>query len=119
MSVRHLISGASHKAARLRPSPNMNETPIAVVAAKTPEAVGARDRLLRRYSHVSPERAKVIVALGGDGFMLETLRSTLDRDVAVYGMNLGSVGFLMNQFRAQGLPGRIARADRVILHPLE
>jgi NAD+ kinase len=97
----------------------MTETSIAFVAAKTPEASAARDRLLARYPHVSPDRAKIIVALGGDGFMLETLRRTIDRDVAVYGMNRGSVGFLMNQFRASGLPARIARADRVILHPLE
>ncbi len=97
----------------------MKHPPIAVVAAKTPEADAARRQLLRRYAHVAPERARVIVALGGDGFMLETLRRTFNRDVAVYGMNRGSVGFLMNEFRVAGLLARIARAERVDLHPLE
>ncbi len=97
----------------------MPQSTIAFVAAKTPEAEAARKRLAARYPHVPPERAKVIVALGGDGFMLETLRGTFDRDVAVYGMNRGSVGFLMNEYRAAGLAARIERAMRVALHPLE
>jgi NAD+ kinase len=97
----------------------MSHPPIAIVAAKTPEAEAARRQLRRRYADVAPERAKVIVALGGDGFMLETLRRTFNRDVAVYGMNRGSVGFLMNEHRVPGLLARIARAERVVLHPLE
>jgi len=97
----------------------MSLPPIAFVAAKTNEAEAARKALAGRYPHVSPERAKIVVALGGDGFMLETLRASIDRDVAVYGMNRGSVGFLMNRFRARGLLQRLARAERVKLHPLE
>ncbi|MGH7003637.1 MAG: NAD(+)/NADH kinase, partial [Alphaproteobacteria bacterium] len=97
----------------------MPSLPIAFVAAKTNEAEAARKALSRLYPHVSPERAKVLVALGGDGFMLETLRSTFDRDVAVYGMNRGSVGFLMNEFRARGLLQRLEEAERVKLRPLE
>jgi NAD+ kinase len=97
----------------------MTVPPIAFVAAKTKEAEAARKALARRYPHVAPERAKIIVALGGDGFMLETLRANIDRDAAVYGMNRGSVGFLMNEFRARGLLQRLARAERVKLRPLE
>ncbi len=93
--------------------------PIAFAAAPTKEAEAARRMLARLYPHVPPERAKVVVALGGDGFMLETLRAGINRDVAVYGMNRGSVGFLMNEFRARGLLQRLARAERVKLRPLE
>ena len=93
--------------------------PIAFVAAKTKEAEAARKTLGRLYQHVAPERAKILIALGGDGFMLETLRGTFDRDVAVYGMNRGSVGFLMNEYRARGLMQRLARAVTVQLRPLE
>src|SRR5262245_43982989 len=93
--------------------------PIAFVAAKTKEAEGARRTLTRLYRHVAPERAKILVALGGDGFMLEALRRSIDRDVAVYGMNRGSVGFLMNEFTARGLMQRLERAERVKLRPLE
>jgi NAD+ kinase len=93
--------------------------PIAFVAAKTKEAEAARRMLARLYPHVPPGRAKIVVALGGDGFMLETLRGSIDRDVAVYGMNRGSVGFLMNEFRARGLFQRLERAERVKLRPLE
>ncbi len=93
--------------------------PIAFVAAPTKEAEAARRMLARLYPHVPVERAKIVVALGGDGFMLETLRASINRDVAVYGMNRGSVGFLMNEFRARGLQQRLARAERVKLRPLE
>jgi NAD+ kinase len=97
----------------------MASPPIAFVAAKTKEAEAARKQLAVRYPHVTPDRAKVLVALGGDGFMLEALRGTIDRDVAVYGMNRGSVGFLMNEFRPGGLLQRLERAERVKLRPLE
>jgi NAD+ kinase len=97
----------------------MPSPPIAFVAAKTKEAEAARRTLARLYPNVPPGRAKIIVALGGDGFMLEALRASIDRDVAVYGMNRGSVGFLMNAFRARGLMQRLARAERVKLRPLE
>ncbi len=93
--------------------------PIAFAAAPTKEAEAARRILARLYAHVPLERAKVVVALGGDGFMLETLRASINRDVAVYGMNRGSVGFMMNEFRARGLLQRLERAERVKLRPLE
>ncbi|KKK59690.1 hypothetical protein LCGC14_3031860, partial [marine sediment metagenome] len=59
-----------------------------------------------------------IVALGGDGFMLQTLHANMGRDVAIYGMNRGSVGFLMNGYDEEDLPERLARAESVKLHPL-
>ena len=93
--------------------------PIAFAAAPTKEAEAARRMLARLYAHVPLERAKIVVALGGDGFMLETLRASINRDVAVYGMNRGSGGFMMNEFRARGLLQRIERAERVKLRPLE
>jgi len=93
--------------------------PIAFVAAKTKEAEAARRMLTRLYPHVPPARAKIVVALGGDGFMLEALRASINRDVAVYGMNRGSVGFMMNEFRARSLFQRLERAERVKLRPLE
>jgi len=65
------------------------------------------------------EQADVIVALGGDGFMLETLHANLRARKPVYGMNWGSVGFLMNDYAIEGLPERVAEADRTIIHPLQ
>jgi NAD+ kinase len=92
---------------------------FAFLAADTEEARNVRARLEARYETVAPEEAEVIVALGGDGFMLETLHATLDRDVAIFGMNCGTVGFLMNGFEEEGLPERLATAERVTLHPLK
>jgi len=97
----------------------MTHPTFAFVAARTDEAQAARDRLQARYGGAKPEAAEVIVALGGDGFMLETLHATLDRDVAIFGMNCGTVGFLMNGFEEEGLPERLAAAERVTLHPLK
>jgi NAD+ kinase len=91
---------------------------IGFAAAPTPLAAGARDRLIARYGDSPPEDADVIVCLGGDGFMLETLHRTLGRPVPVYGMNCGSVGFLMNEYSEEDLPGRLARAQAAVLHPL-
>ena len=91
---------------------------IAFVALKSDAAQAARRRLERRYGGVSPRRADVIVALGGDGFMLQTLHRYMDRDVPIYGMNQGTVGFLMNTYRETGLMRRLARAETALLHPL-
>jgi NAD+ kinase len=92
---------------------------IAVVAAETEAAQQALEELCRIYPCVPPERAEVIVPLGGDGFMLETLHRYLSRGVPIYGMHRGSVGFLMNVYRPQGLYERLAAAQPVLLHPLE
>ena len=91
---------------------------IAFVASPTVLATEARARLLMRYGDCSLDHATVVVALGGDGFMLETLHRVLARDLPVYGMNCGSVGFLMNTFSEDDLPGRLMRAQETMLHPL-
>ena len=91
---------------------------IAFVAADTQEARQAKARLQARYKHTTPGRADVIVALGGDGFMLHTLHRYLKLGVPIYGMNRGTVGFLMNEYRATRLVQRLDRAEAVDLHPL-
>jgi NAD+ kinase len=91
---------------------------INFAAASTPLAIDARNRLVARYGDCSFETASVVVALGGDGSMLETIHRVLDRGIPVYGMNCGSVGFLMNTFSEDDLPGRLARAQAAELHPL-
>ncbi|MES2861555.1 MAG: NAD kinase [Pseudomonadota bacterium] len=92
---------------------------IAFCASDRPEAQTARDRLAERYGSVPPEEAQIIVALGGDGFMLETLHTHLTSRTPVYGMNRGSVGFLMNDYEEDGLLDRIAAAGRAVIHPLQ
>ncbi|WP_049621688.1 NAD kinase [Frateuria defendens] len=92
---------------------------LAFVASHTSVAQEARHALVERYGEVPPAEAEVIVALGGDGFMLRTLHTYRALEVPVYGMKLGQVGFLMNKYRAEDLPGRIAKAHAAVLHPLE
>ena len=91
---------------------------LAFLAAKQPAAQKACAQLVEAYGQVSPQNADVIVAVGGDGFMLETLHTYYILDVPVMGMNRGSVGFLMNDFRVDDLPQRITNAEKVTLHPL-
>ncbi|MGH6946991.1 MAG: NAD kinase [Kiloniellales bacterium] len=91
---------------------------IAIVAADSEEAQEARARLAKRYTTVDPDAAAVVVALGGDGFVLETLHRFLERGVPIYGMNCGTVGFLMNQYGEEDLPQRVARAEQATLRPL-
>ncbi len=91
---------------------------IAFIASATDEARAAHDRLAARYGGVDPAGADVIVALGGDGLMLQTLHKFLDTGKPIYGMNCGSVGFLMNDFQEDGLPDRIAAAVTTAVHPL-
>jgi len=93
-------------------------TPIAFVASKTDEAQKALAELRQRYAETPIEQAQVIVALGGDGFMLRTLHRHLALDKPVFGMKLGTVGFLMNQFHPEYLSERIARAQPTKLKPL-
>lgn len=92
---------------------------IAFAASDRPEAQTARERLADRYGSVDAAEADVIVALGGDGFMLETLHAGMDRQTPVFGMNRGSVGFLMNDFAEDGLQERLAGAGRAVIHPLQ
>ena len=92
---------------------------IAVVAAETEAAQQALTELSRLYRCVAPERAEIVVSLGGDGFLLETLHRFLPQGVPIYGMHRGSVGFLMNLYRPDSLMERLAEAQPVVLHPLE
>src|SRR5579859_1619371 len=91
---------------------------IAIVASEAEAAQEALIELTERYPTVPPEQADVIVALGGDGFMLETLHRHLERHLPIYGMHRGSVGFLMNSYTPDGLMERLAQCDPVRLHPL-
>ncbi len=91
---------------------------LAFVASDRPEAQQALVRLRALYGETPVVDADVVVALGGDGFMLETLHRALPGATPIYGMNRGSVGFLMNDYQEDGLLERIAAAERTIIHPL-
>lgn len=93
---------------------------IAFAAAPTPLARDSRKRLTQRYGSEEIQHAEVIVCLGGDGFLLEMLHRLLDGGLRtpVYGMNCGSVGFLMNEYAEEELELRLGRAQGAILHPL-
>ncbi len=92
---------------------------VAFISSDAEErARSARERLTARYHGVPPEEADVIVALGGDGFMLQTLHAFMNTGKPIYGMNCGSVGFLMNEFTEDALTDRIAAAAESKVHPL-
>ena len=91
---------------------------IAFVASPHPEARRALRALVRRYGNVTPAKADVIVALGGDGLMLRTLHKSMRSGKPIYGMHRGTVGFLMNDYKVTGLKERLAAADTTIIHPL-
>ena len=95
---------------------NSRRQRIAFVASPTPEAQDARARLAKRYGDAAPEDADVIVALGGDGLMLQTLHRFMTSGKPIYGMHRGTVGFLMNDFREEGFAGAARRA-RDHAHP--
>jgi NAD+ kinase len=83
-----------------------------------PEAAEALVDMRRRHTDAGPADADIVVALGGDGFMLQTLHAFLGTGKPIYGMNLGSVGFLMNEYRTEELMERLAAAERAVVHPL-
>jgi NAD+ kinase len=91
---------------------------IAFTASDSPLAQEARDRLAAVYGDSPIAAAEVVVALGGDGFMLQTLHATERMGTPVYGMNRGTVGFLMNAYAEDDLPARLAAAEEAIIHPL-
>lgn len=91
---------------------------IRFTASKAPAALAALADLTARYGQADVRRAQVIVALGGDGFMLQTLHAQTGRDVPVYGMNCGTIGFLMNAYSPLGLPERLAAAEETVINPL-
>lgn len=99
-------------------APPRPTSPLAFLAGPHKLAVESCARLVARYGDAPVIAAAVVVALGGDGFMLETLHRLLPQPRPVYGMNCGSVGFLMNTYGEEDLPGRIARAQEATLHPL-
>ncbi|MBY5803336.1 NAD kinase [Rhizobium ruizarguesonis] len=92
---------------------------LSFLASPTTEALAAREELIRIYGDVAADEADVIVALGGDGFMLQTLHNTMNSGKLVYGMNRGSVGFLMNDYRSERLQERICEAVENVFRPLQ
>lgn len=108
---------------RQRPGAMRRDPPkpgeIAFIASDRPDAQNALENLTRIYGNAPRDEAAYIVALGGDGTMLEALRDTMDHGVPVYGINCGTVGFLMNPLgEIAALPQRIATADRAVINPL-
>lgn len=91
---------------------------LAFLTSDTPVAEDACRELVARYGQVDPAQADVIVALGGDGFMLRTLHRTQDLPAPVYGMNRGTVGFLMNAYDDDNLLDRLAAAEQEVVNPL-
>lgn len=91
---------------------------IAFLASDTPLSQAALDELVARYGNAEPELADVIVALGGDGFMLHTLHNTQQLPAPVYGMNCGTVGFLMNEYSPDELIERLIAAEEEVINPL-
>jgi NAD+ kinase len=91
---------------------------IAFVASPIPEAQEALERLAASYGNVAPRTADVIVALGGDGLMLQTLHRFMKTGKPIYGMHRGTVGFLMNEYAPDDLPQRLAKAQVTVIHPL-
>lgn len=99
--------------------PLPSQPKIAFLASSTPEAQLALSVLSAAHKPHAPQDADVICALGGDGFMLQTLHQHAWHGRPVYGMKLGTVGFLMNQFRGDELLARLAAAEPAVLRPLE
>jgi len=88
------------------------------VAAAAPDAQAALVTMRKQHKDVGADKAEIVVALGGDGFMLQTLHSFIGKEKPIYGMNLGSVGFLMNEFREASLIDRLTAAEPAQVHPL-
>ena len=91
---------------------------VAFVAADAPPAHEALKVLAQRYGQYKPEEADVIVALGGDGFMLEAIHNYMELKAPIFGMHRGTVGFLMNRYDESDLLERLQRTTEVTLHPL-
>lgn len=91
---------------------------IAIVSSSVKTARDACNKLKSQYQTVKPHEADIIVALGGDGFMLQTLHKAMKRPVPIFGMNKGTVGFMMNEYNITGLIKRLEKAETVNLHPL-
>ena len=96
----------------------MNYSRIAFSASDTPEARKALSRLAKRYGNATAETADVVVALGGDGHMLQTLHRFVSSGTPIYGMNRGSIGFLMNDYAENDLLERLHAAELTAIRPL-
>lgn len=101
-----------------RDETGMNFNQIAFLASDSPEAREALARLTERYGNADPQAADCVVALGGDGHMLQTLHRFVSTGTPIYGMNRGTVGFLMNDFAEDGLQDRLRAAELTTIHPL-
>jgi NAD+ kinase len=99
----------------------MSQAPaqFAFISSDTPDAKAALRELSARYGNALVEDAEIIVALGGDGFLLQTLRDTMGTGKKVFGMNRGTIGFLMNEYQVKALPERIEAAVAETIRPLE
>ena len=91
---------------------------IAFLASDSPEARDALARLVARHGNAAPENADCVVALGGDGHMLQTLHRFVSTGTPIYGMNRGTVGFLMNDYAEDGFMDRLHAAELTTIHPL-
>jgi NAD+ kinase len=91
---------------------------LACVASSAAAARAAQADLAARYDLVDPDDCEVIVALGGDGLLLHTIHEHLHLGRPIFAMNRGTVGFLTNQYRPDGLPDRLAAATAITIHPL-
>src|SRR6187431_1519600 len=91
---------------------------IAFVASASPEAQAALAQLTKLYGNHDPDDADIVVALGGDGLMLQTLHRHMRSNKPIYGMHRGTVGFLMNEFSTVDLHARLAAARDTVIHPL-
>ena len=92
---------------------------LSFLASDSPDARAAAARLSALYGNGPPEAAAIVIALGGDGFMLQVLHRFMNSGVPIYGMNQGTVGFLMNDFRELGLRERLEAAVENTIRPLE
>src|SRR5439155_21490473 len=99
-------------------TPSKRYDRLAFVASPGPEAKQALAQLVQAYGNHDPGDAEVIVALGGDGLMLQTLHQHMRSGTPIYGMHRGTVGFLMNEFRTQDLHARLAAARESLINPL-
>ena len=115
MTGHHIKPSNNHRLDILMPASYSN---ICFLASNSPKAKDAKKDLEKIYGQCSPEKADILVALGGDGTMLEALHKYYSKDKPVYGMNLGSVGFLLNPYDTENLLDRINNAQAVELHPL-
>jgi NAD+ kinase len=92
---------------------------FAFISSDTPDAKAALHELSAQYGNVGVDKAEIVIALGGDGFLLQTLRDTMGTGKKVFGMNRGTIGFLMNEYHMDALPERIGAAISETIRPLE